>query len=269
MNIDDTWFKDSARATASGLRVAGGGAHASKTMMLAELTIALAGHDAFDHSVLRERVMTGNLLGKRSEAAKTATFAKLELLYGLKQRPGVFEAMLAVWRESDARPVVAAMAAVARDPLFRATARTMLDAQVGAAVNSHDFRAILTAKMPDRFQESTIIALSERCASSWAQAGYLSSGSDKRRKRAQPDRYSAAFAAFLAIAAGFKGRPIVESPWFDLLDVEAESRLSLLRQAEADGLLRLRSAGHVFDIELRGELARIDEGVIEERGTLI
>jgi hypothetical protein len=251
------------------MRVVGGGAHTSKTMMLSELSIAIAEGTAFDNGTFREMAMNDNVLGKRSDAAKVSTLDKLELLYGLKQRPGMLQAMLAIWQRSAAKPMIAALAAVARDPLFRATARAMLEASVGEAINSHEFRAVLNTAMPDRFSDTTMAALSERCASSWAQGGYLSSGSKKRRQRAQPDRYAAAFAAFLAISAGFKGRAIIDSPWLDLLDVETESRLSLLRQAEADDLIRLRSAGHVFDIELRGELARIDEGVMEKRGTLI
>ena len=45
------------------------------------------------------------------------------------------------------------------------------------------------------------------------------------------------------------------SPWVRVLDLDMSGAAHLARRAEAEGLLRIRSAGHVYDIEVRGPLA--------------
>lgn len=45
-----------------------------------------------------------------------------------------------------------------------------------------------------------------------------------------------------------------------MLDLNPEQAISLLRRAEAEGHVRLHVAGHVFEINLSGELEALQRG---------
>jgi len=75
------------------------------------------------------------------------------------------------------------------------------------------------------------------------------------RSRARATPPSAAFAALLATVCGFGGPALLDSPWLTVLDVPPGERLSLLQQAEALGLVRVRAAGDVLEITLRQPLS--------------
>jgi hypothetical protein len=73
--------------------------------------------------------------------------------------------------------------------------------------------------------------------------------------RATPSPAAAAYAALLGELAGFGGATLLASPWIRILDSTEIETLALLRQAEGEGLVRVRNGGGVTEIRARDAMA--------------
>jgi hypothetical protein len=261
--LDRSWFRvgiDPLDLHPQGFRAGGGGAHQSKTMMLVELEALLAAGPV-DAATRQRLIMDENILGKGSAAAKQSVLRQISNLYDLGGSGPVAKGLVALWPiDREARPLLALLCALARDPLLRDSAAPILTVPVGAQVGRTEIAAALTEAHPNRFSPAMLKSLAQNCASSWTQSGHLTGRRNKRRARAQVTPVAAAYAALLASLAGFGGPALIASPWMDVLDISANERLALLRRAEAQGLLRVRAAGDVVEVLLDPLLARIGGG---------
>jgi hypothetical protein len=259
MSQASAWFSptiDENAATRAGLRLTGGGGHQSKTMMLTELGLFLEAAKSYGPETARRWVFEENLLAKTSDAARQSALANLNKLYGLNRPPPITEALASIWgADAPGRPLLALLCALARDPLLRDTFEPVRTAQLGQALRWPVLADAVSRKHPDRFSPAMLKTLSQNCASTWTQSGHLAGKLSKTRRRANPTPESAAFAVLLARLAGFGGPALVDSPWLQVLDVPREERMSLLRRAQGRGLVRMREAGAVLEIEPAGELA--------------
>lgn len=252
----DAWLSpgaDPAALARAGIKVEGGGVHQSKTMMLRDLSALLAGGHGEDPA---DAVLAENLLAKPSVRARAAALLRLRQLYGVGGDAPLCVALRRLWaRDPEARPVLALLCALARDPLLRDGAAAVLDAPLGARVRSPAIAAAFEALNPGRLGDAMAGSLARNAASSWTQAGFLKGAVRKERVRARATPAAAAYAALLASLCGFGGARLLASRWLDPLDRPVEDRLSLLRQAEGLGLARVRSAGDVLEIDVRRPLA--------------
>ena len=233
---------------AIGFRLSGGGVHQSKTMMLRDLE-GLLGAEAATGEVAATLVLDANVLDKPTGSARRLTLARLRGLYGIGSELPLSRVLASLWRlDSEARPLLALLCALARDPLLRDSANVILQAPVGTRVRWPLIAERLLSEHPDRFSPKMLKSLSQNCASSWTQSGHLQGKVRKRRARAKASPASAAYAAWLAALAGFGGPALLDSPWLDVLDRSCDERLGLLRQAETLGLARVRAAGEMVEI---------------------
>jgi len=251
------WFSTSADPAAIariGIKREGGGPHQSKTMMLAELTMLLAGGAAARPA---EGVVRDNLLGKPSIHAREAALYRLRQLYGLGEDCPICAVLYGLWdRDPAGRPMLALLCALARDPTLRDGAPAVLDASLGEQARWPAIASAFEARHPGRLGEKMAKSLAQHAASTWTQAGFLSGAVRKERVRAHATPPAAAYAALTASFCGFGGMRLVESRWLDVLDRPVEDRIALLRQAEGLGLARVRQVGDVFEIDIRGPLGR-------------
>jgi hypothetical protein len=250
------WFgptADASRMLSVGMKLAGGGPHQSKTMMLAELSTVLAHGTTMDHA---DAILHQNLLGKPSMRSREAALYRLRQLYGIGQPAPICAVLHRLWhRDPTGRPLLAILCALARDPMLRGGADAVLDAAPGEQVRWPLIAATFERRHPGRLSAKMLKSLAQNAASSWTQSGHLSGAVQKRRTRANPTPTVAAYAALLASLAGFGGPMLLGSRWLDVVDRPAEERLSLLRQAEGLGLARVRSAGDVLEIDVVRPLA--------------
>jgi hypothetical protein len=250
------WFlpaADEAQLRIAGIKPCGGGPHQSKTMMLADLTALIAADGQHDPS---ESVLHRNVLGKPSFRARQAALYRLRQLYGLDDAAPICRALLVLWpRDTAGRPMLALLCALARDPSLRDGAAAVLDAVSGTQVRWPAIASAFEDKNPGRLGAKMAKSLAQNAASSWTQAEFLVGAVRKVRVRAKPTPTVAAYAAFIASLCGFGGPALLESRWLDVVDRPAEDRLSLLRQAEGLGLVRIRSAGDVLEIEVQRPMA--------------
>lgn len=253
----DPWFdlRAPSQAASAGLRVSGGGGHQSKTMMLSELAAILDLAETRGMSGALAAASDENTLGKVTTSAAKSALINLNKLYALKERPPVTRALARLWTSDVAsRPLLALLCALARDPLLRDTASTVLNTPLGGRIGTKEVAAALAARHPDRFSAAMLRSLAQNCASSWTQSGHLSGKNVKLRTLVEATPEAAAFAAFIAQEAGFGGPAILASPWMAVLDASQEERLSLLRRAQGRGLVRVRHAGAVFELQISPDL---------------
>lgn len=243
------WFgpdSDLAALAKVGIKLAGGGPHQSKTMMLPDLLTALS----IKVDQRGKAILDDNALGKPSRQARLASLKRLDQLFGIVTPPPVCLAFQALWAlEPEGRPTLAILCALARDPTLRDGAAAILDASLGERVGPEAVAAAFDATNPGRLARTMAKSLSRNASSSWLQAGFLAGPIRKRRVRPLATPNTAAFAALLAGLSGWGGARLLGSRWLDILDCPAEDRLGLLRQAEGRGLVRIRSAGDVLEID--------------------
>jgi len=98
--------------------------------------------------------------------------------------------------------------------------------------------------------DATLDKVIRNAASSWSQAGHLSGRTFKIRRRVIPTPAAVAFALYLGAALGFRGDELLTSGWIKALDCIPSQALNLAIEAKRLGLLDLRVAGDVFDLNL-------------------
>jgi len=237
-------------AVGLGFRFGDKGTHTSRTLMLAELAMALeAIPDGSERHAYANAIIEDNCLAKATEATRRLSNQRLGELYGLDVQVTLFRVLRKLWAMDEAgRPLLALLAALARDPLLRATAEPILGLSPGSEMQRDGLRANLREAVGDRLNDSTLDKVVRNCASSWTQAGHLEGRTFKRRRKVQATPASVAFAVFLARSVGFVGEELLQSAWTWCLDCgETESR-ELILEAKRLGLIDLRIASDVFEV---------------------
>lgn len=218
--------------------------------MLAELHELLsalpedAGHTAYTDAVLLD-----NALGKATAASRHHSRQHLRELYGCDPRLPVFRVLRRLWAlDEPGRPLLALLAALARDPVFRATAPAVLPLPAGAELVRSTFLETIRTGTGDRFKEAVLDKVARNAASSWSQAGHLGGRVRKLRQRVEPTPGSLALAVWLGIQEGIGGRALLDSRWARVLDTPPAGLVEVARRAARLRLLDLRVGGGVFEV---------------------
>lgn len=233
-----------------GLKLSGGGAHISRTMMLAELSALLAalpvGASASDY---RGAVLDQNILGKNTGSTREKTFRHLRELYALDAGVPLFALLrkLHSW-DTGSLPLLALQVAWGRDPLFRATTGPVAEADEGATLAASALAEALEEMHPHRFSPLNRDKIARNASSSWTQSGHLVGRARKIRRKVNPTPVAATLALFLGTLTGFHGSSVFSNPWCRLLDMDPTQARSWGMQANRAGLLNLRAMGEVVEI---------------------
>lgn len=246
-------------ATKHGFRVGDKGTHSSRTLMLAELEAVLAAAlDNADRASYATAIIEGNCLGKPTASTRRLSNQRLGELYALDPFSTVFRVLRKLWHvDAGARPLLAMLAALARDPLFMASAPPILSLPVGAEMQRAAVRDALRAVVGERMNDAVLNKVVRNVASSWTQTGHLQGRTFKIRRRVQAQPTSLAFALYLGHAAGFRGEELFTSGWVAALDCTASSARTLALEAKRVGLIDFRSAEDVIEFGLE----RLDPGI--------
>lgn len=237
-----------------GFKLSGGGTHQSKTMMLSEIEALIP---YINETNLKELIIEFNILSKDTLSARRLTFRHLNTLYGLSDTSPISNAFKALIRQDrQGLALHCLLMAIARDPLLRDSASTITSAFPGDPVQWPVIAKSLESQHPSRFTVKMVKSLSQNCASTWTQSGHLEGAYRKIRRRVTPTAANVAFATLLATVCGFGGPALLGSPWLQILDLSTDRALDMLRQAEAQGMARVRSAGEVIEISVRQPLQK-------------
>ena len=228
-----------------------GGVHTARTMMLVELRALLSYVEKADapKSEYLEAIQTANCLGKRSGKTRTLTYRHLVDLYALDPNLMLFRALRFFWlRDVDGQPLLAALCAYSRDPIFRATAPYILEYQEGATVGREALEEFIDNQEPGRFSKATLKSTAQNINSSWTQAGHLSGRARKIRTRAVPTPGTVSFALLLGYMTGLRGESLLKSDYTRMLDCSFDRTIELAEDASRRGWISLKRVGQVVEV---------------------
>lgn len=234
--------------------------HASKTMMLSELSLLLeAVPPDGSPDDYRRAVLDDNVLLKKSESTRRKSLKHLRELYVLDNQHLLFAALRTLYDQEPASlPMLTLLTAVTRDGLLRSTAPLILGAPIGTRMGTAAFSEIIAATFPDRMRPTTLEGVARRTASSWTQSGHLRGRMKKSRVRAVSSVGATVLAMLLGHLSGVRGLPLYETLWARLLDASPNEIDTLAFAASQRGLLEYRRMGDVaefgFSKLLGGEL---------------
>ena len=227
------------------------GPHTSRTIMFADLRELLRTVAAdVSRTDYAAAIIEENVLGKKTFANRRESLRRLRELYSLNRRVALFRVFLRLWRAGSAgRPLLALLAALARDPLLRATAAPVVRLEPGARFQRSILIGPLREAAAGRLNEAMIDKVARYTASSWTQAGLLEGRVRKVRRRPDPSPETTAFALWLAASEGYPVRQLLESPWCRLGDASRPELLQLTLQANQLGYVHARAAADLLMID--------------------
>jgi len=190
-----------------------------------------------------------NCLGKRTIATRKLSAQRLCELYGLDPEIMLFRIMRRFWgRDERGHPLLALLVALARDPLLRLTAGSVLGLHVGEELDRSRMTDVIRENTGHRFNDSILDKIVRNAASSWTQSGHLAGKSRKLRRAVAPTYWVAAYALVLGYAQGLRGESLFQSFWASVLDTGPDQLLQLAMDAKRAGLLDMKSAGGITQL---------------------
>jgi hypothetical protein len=172
----------------------------------------------------------------------------------------VFRLLRHFWTaDVSARPLLAYLAAAARDPLLRESTPFVVDIPVNGAVNTTQVASHLKEKYPARFKPTTLSSTAQNLASSWTQAGYLMGKVNKKRTRPMVTPVVVTFALLLGYLCGMRGRMLLDTIWTRMLDRTPAEIADLATGASRQGWMIYKAAGSVIEITFPGLLTSKEE----------
>lgn len=239
-----------------GFRFGARGTQSSRSIMLRELREVLCAlPPEASRSEYAAAIAEENVLGKPTGAARRAARKRLAELYALDPEVPLFRVLRRLWgldrRSAGGRPLLAMLAALARDPLLRLTAAPVLALAPGEELVRTEFAAWIRAATGSRFNSAVLNKVASNAASSWSQSGHLEGRAPKMRRNVKPTPASVALALWLGEAEGLAGLPLIDSRWAAFLDVSGGAMLPYAIEAGRLGLIRIRAAGSVVEVSAR------------------
>jgi hypothetical protein len=233
-----------------GFRLKPGGAHGSKSMMLPEVRLLFAASTPdSDYAELRRLVIEDNVVLKDTLSNRDEVFTRLRELYGLRQELRLYRVLRALWDTGEQeQPLLVILCALARDPLLRATAHTVLDQPTGAVVPTPSLETAIEVAFPQKYSPKTRLSISQNTGASWAQAGHLVGKVSKVRHTITAGPASAAYALLLGHLCGARGALLYETCWAQVLDAPVGALDSLAFAASQRGWVDYRRIGTVVEI---------------------
>jgi len=181
---------------ALGFRIAQSGPHTSKTLMLQELETLFEALSAdAPATAYRTAIVEENVLGKRTASTRKETATRLKALHGLDPSKPLFRVLRRLWDvDPRARPQLALLNGLARDPLLMATREQVMGMGQGQVLQRSEVVAAVQGFTHDRLSAKVLDAVSRNTASSWTQSGHLKGKVKKLRQPLKPQPVALALA---------------------------------------------------------------------------
>ncbi len=237
-------------AVAAGFKYGTTGPHNSRTMMLEEISRCLdhlpatASREAYRVAIVEE-----NLLGKSTESTRRESFRRLRELYGIDVQVPLYRLMRELDAlDPDSRPLLALLTVCARDPLLRATAHVVLDAQPDSPIETQLIDDALAQAFPTQNKPAARLSTARHLSSTWSQSGHLTGDRPKLRSRVEARPAAMALALFMSALEEVHCPDMFTSFWSRMLDLNALQAQALASQAHREGLINLFSSGGVVEV---------------------
>jgi hypothetical protein len=240
-----------------------GGATTSHTIIFPALAQVLSAVDRFANAETYERAVVGqNVLGKDTAGARHRTLRYLRELYLLRPDSVLFRALRDLWTdEMSGQPLLAGLCALARDSVFRASARGVLGCAPGDEVTSRELGEAVDKVFPVAYGEATLAKIGRNTFSSWEQTGHLEAVArpEKVRRRPTCTPSSVAYALLLGHLEGARGAALFDTIWAQVLDQPHHYLIEMAVVASQRSLIDFRHSAGVTEVGFT-ELLRPMEG---------
>ncbi len=242
----------------AGFRWGEKGTHTSRTIMLHELGLLLMTcPQGATHNDYLTAMHEDNCLGKRTMATRRLSSQRLSELYALDAEVPLFRVMRRCWYASrESQAVLALLLALARDPLLRVTAPSILRMLPGEELARQQMTDALNRAVGSRLSESTLDKVVRNAASSWTQSGHLKGRGRKVRQRVVATAASTGYALFVGYMASARGVALFQSLWAHVLDAPGNELTHLAMDARRLGFLDMSQSGGVVDVSFSRFLAQ-------------
>lgn len=194
-------------------------------------------------------IVDDNILAKQTLTTRQLTNQRLGELFGLSPDIPVFRVLRVVW-ESDPKglPLSALLVALARDPLLRLSAPSVLNLDVGQELVRTQLLTALRSGVGDRLNESTLMKVARNTSSTWTQSGHLVGRVRKVRRRVEPSHGPVALAMWMGHCENIGGASLLDTAWCRVLDHRGEGMIQAVLRAKQHGLLHATIGGGVVEI---------------------
>lgn len=244
-----------------GFREGTSSVHTSRTMMLTEVSLLLehVGKNVKVEEYLAA-IVDHNVLGKPTQTTRKRSAQRLVELYALDQSRAVFRLLRHFWfADESARPMLAFLAASARDPLLRDLTPSIVAIPINTAVNASLVVSYLKEKYPARFKPTTLLSTAQNLASSWTRAGLLAGKINKKRTCPVVTPVVVTYALLLGYLCGVRGKMLLDTVWTSILGRTLAEIADLAAEASRQGWMTYKAVGSVVEITFPGLLTPQEE----------
>ena len=251
-----------------GFRSGQKGAHNTRSIMLADLEVLLEKvPETASKGDYRSAIVDENLLAKNTDSTRRYTAQRLAELYGLDPDIPLFRTFRHYWKvaSEEGRPLLAVLLALARDPLLRLTADSILHMEAGEPFDKAALQDVIVSETGDRFSETSIKKISRLTASSWTQSGHLEGRYNKTRRHPAYTPANTAYALLLGYMCGVRGTLLFDTFWTKVLDAPDHEIHERAKAASRRSLLTYRNAGGVVEVDFSMILTEDEQECIREQ----
>jgi hypothetical protein len=229
------------------------GTSTSRTLMLPELRTLLANVPASATATdYREAVVESNVLSKPTLASRTKTASYLRDRFALDPNVTLFRALRELWdADPEAQPLLAMLAAVARDPVLRSTAPTVLSYPESTHVSWPMLADVIEQRFPGKLTFKTLRSTAQNVNAAWTQSGHLKGSRQKHRVRASSRPTAVAYALLLGYLCGKEGDALFDSIWVEMLDAPQHVVREQAAKASGAGWITYKHGGGVTEVGFR------------------
>lgn len=253
--------------TLFGFKYGRNGAHASRTMMLSEISELFA-HLPANASAqnYQQDIEEFNRLNKPTLKARQLTWRHLVDLYGMNTDIPLFRIFRLFWEaDVEARPILACQMGLARDPLLRLSKEKILQLNIGQLLTRQEMEAVVSERFPDRFSPATLKSVAQNVNGTWTNAGYLNGRNKKHRSEPTIRAVNVAFALLLGYLQGATGNRLFNTEWAQMLECRTERLLELARVASHSGLITFKHSSEVIEVGFSDLLTIGEEAYFDEQ----
>lgn len=233
-----------------GFRFGKNSTHIRRTIMFEDLQTLLEtvpNADSFEE--YKYAIEVENCLGKRTQKTREYSAEYLTELFTLNPKIALFRVLLNFWtRDIEARPLLALLCSVSRDPLIRSSFTIIQSTQEGTILPRSMMEELIEAMEPGRFSKVTLASIAKNINSSWTQSGHLSGRAKKTRTRAHPTPATVAYSLFLGYLNGIRGPKLFESDFVKMMDCSREKAIELAEIAAQRNWLVFKRIGNVMEL---------------------
>tara|TARA_B110000196_G_scaffold293833_1_gene282430 strand:+ start:15468 stop:16244 length:777 start_codon:yes stop_codon:yes gene_type:complete len=241
------------------------GTHASRSMMIAELTELLNLHpNGAELKLIKQDIIDFNVLHKNTENSRKLTYGYLVDLYTLDNNVCLFRNFLKLWQQAntDYQPLLALQLAFCRDALLRVGLPILQNIKLGEPYSKAQTIELLEEHNPGRYSTSSANSFAQNINGSLTQAGFLQGRSKKIRSQPKVGAVNVAFALFIAHLNGDDGSIALNNQWVKMLGIPQDEVIALAHNAHSRGIIKFSHASDVMEIRFPNWLTETEKELI-------